>query len=187
MDIRRSLLLAIFFFSGFFLWQAWQAEHAPPPVAAKVEAPASAQPGAPAKELPAPSATPAASGPAAGVPPPTGAPVTGGQTVTVKTDLYTAEVDPVGGVIALISLNKHSDATDHTKPYHVLQRTPERVFVAQAGLIGAGLPNHQTKYELLPGPRELPPGAERVDLRLATTTPNGDVVVDFEIVRVTCD
>ena len=178
MDIRRTLLLAIFCFSGFFLWQAWQAEHAPPPIAPKVEAPASAQPGAPAKELPAPSATPPASGTAAGVPPPTGAQASGGQTVTLKTDLYTAEVDTAGGVITLVSLNKHSDATDHTKPYHVLQRTPERVFVAQAGLIGAGLPNHQTKYEVLPGPRELPPGAERVDLRLATTTPKGDKVVE---------
>ena len=76
-----------------------------------------------------------------------------------------------------MSLNKHSDATDPTKPYHVLQRTPDRVFVAQAGLIGAGLPNHRTTYEALPGPRELAPGAERVDLRLATTTANGDKVV----------
>jgi YidC/Oxa1 family membrane protein insertase len=144
-----------------------------------VESPSSAPPNAPAKDVPAPSATPAATGTAASVPSPTGAQPTGGQKVTIKTDLYTAEVDTAGGVITLISLNKHSDATDPTKPYHVLQRTAERVFVAQVGLVGAGQPNHvQTVYEPLPGPRELAPGAERVDLRLATTLPNGNKVVE---------
>ena len=81
-----------------------------------------------------------------------------GQTVTIKTDLYTADVDTVGGVISRVALAEHRDATDPTKPYLALQRNAERTFVAQSGLIGDGLPNHRTAYEVLPGPRELAPG-----------------------------
>jgi YidC/Oxa1 family membrane protein insertase len=179
MDTRRIILLLIFSFSALFLWQAWQQEHAPPPapVAAKAEAPAPGAPAAPGKGVPT-AAPPPVTSTATGVPPASSAAITpGGQTITIKTDLYTAEVDTAGGVITLVSLNKHADATDPTKPYHVLQRTAERTFVAQAGLIGAGLPNHQTVYEALPGTRDLAAGSDRVDLRLATTTPTGDKVV----------
>ena len=51
---------------------------------------------------------PGAPATAAGVPTPSGAPVVpGGETVTITTDLYTAEIDTVGGVISLVSLSKH--------------------------------------------------------------------------------
>ncbi len=54
MDTRRIILFVIFSFSVLFLWQAWQQEHMPPPLAQK---PAPAAPGAtpaPAKDVPAP-------------------------------------------------------------------------------------------------------------------------------------
>jgi YidC/Oxa1 family membrane protein insertase len=54
-----------------------------------------------------------------------------------------------------------------------LQRNAERTYVAQTGLLGEGLPNHRTVYEALPGPRELAPGADRVELKLVTTAANG--------------
>ncbi|MCC7219041.1 MAG: membrane protein insertase YidC [Burkholderiales bacterium] len=186
MDTRRIILFVIFSFSVLFLWQAWQQEHMPPPVA---QTAAPAVPGAapaPAKDVPAPtvattppSPPPAAGVPASsGVPAPSGAPVAaGGQTVTIKTDLYTAHVDTAGGVLTLVTLDRHRDATDASKPYAALQRSAERTFVAQAGLIGEGLPNHRTQFEALPGPRELVAGADRVELRLKATTATGDPVV----------
>src|SRR5262249_14730389 len=39
------------------------------------------------------------------------------------------------------------------------------------------LPNHRTQYEALPGPRELAPGADHLDLKLQATAPNGIKVV----------
>ncbi len=179
MDTQRLILFVIFTFSGFLLWQAWQREHAPPPaVVQKAAVPVPGQPAAPAKDLPVPSAAavPGADSSvvAPGVPTPTTAAVaSGGETVTIKTDLFTAEIDTVGGVITLVSLNRHRDATDPSKPYYVLQRNAERTFVAQAGLIGDGLPNHRTHYEVLPGPRELAPGSDSIELKLAATAPNG--------------
>ena len=165
MDIQRLILLAIFFSSAFFLWSAWQQEYGPPPPpVAQTTTPAPGQPAAPAQDLPVPSTAPA---PAA----------TAGQKITIKTDLYTAEVDTLGGVISLVSLNKHQDATDPTKPYLALQRTTDRTFIAQAGLIGEGMPNHRTQYTAAPGPRELDPTAQRIELKLNATTPTGDKVV----------
>ena len=146
MDIQRLVLYAIFFSSAFFLWTAWQQEHAPPPppVASK-----SAPSGVPAETgtVPAPMPQAATPAPAAGSVPPAAAAATApaGPSVTVTTDLFTADVDTVGGVISVVALGKHQDATDPTKPYRVLQRNGERVFIAQAGLIGAGWPNHETR------------------------------------------
>jgi YidC/Oxa1 family membrane protein insertase len=184
MDIQRLILFVIFTFSGFMLWQAWQAEHAPPvPIVPKTAAPAPTA--APAKDAPVPQGTVPSAPTAPNIPataapsiPATAAAAPAGQTIAMKTDLYTADVDTVGGVITLVSLDKHRDATDPSKPYRVLQRTGERTFVAQAGLIGPGLPNHQSTYEALPGPRELAPGSDRVELRLAATSPNGNRVVE---------
>ena len=185
MDTRRIILFVIFSFSVLFLWQAWQQENAPPapPKSAAATVPGATPSTEPPKDLPVPTAVPAPPGTpgtpatAAGVPTPSGAPVApGGQKITITTDLYTAEVDTEGGALTLVSLRKHRDATDPTKPYLALQRTAERTFVAQAGLLGEGLPNHRTKYEVLPGPRELADGSDRVELKLRGTGPNGDAV-----------
>jgi YidC/Oxa1 family membrane protein insertase len=166
MDTQRLILFLIFSFSALFLWEAWQKEHAPPP-----PPPVSAVKPA---DLPAPTATTPAGAPSA-VPGNAGA--VAGQSITIKTDLYTAEVDTAGGVITLVALDKHRDATDPSRPYLALQKNAERTFLAQAGLIGEGMPNHRTLYQPLPGPRELVPGTDSVVLRLQTTASNGDRVV----------
>src|SRR5207249_4919300 len=72
---------------------------------------------------------------------------------------------------------EHRDTYDASKPYVLLQRNAERTFVAQSGLTGEGMPNHLTQWQALPGPRELQPGAEKLELRLTATASNGDKVV----------
>ena len=186
MDTQRLILFLVFSFSLLFLWEAWQKHSNPPAPKAAATAPA---PGAPAQkpaDVPSASvpaapgatapATPAGAG-AAAVPGATPAAPAASQLVTVRTDLYTAKIDPVGGVIAEIALNKHRDPHDATKPYLVVQRTGERTSIAQAGLLGEGLPNHRTTYEVLPGPRELPAGADSFDVKLAATGSHGEKVV----------
>src|SRR6266550_3020220 len=124
MDTQRLILFLIFAFSALFLWEAWQKENAPAPP------PQSVKNATKSAELPPPSApTPSAS--QAPVPSETGA--AAGQTITIKTDLYTAEIDTAGGVITLVALDKHHDAQDPNKPYLALQKNAERTFVAQAG------------------------------------------------------
>ncbi|HQR10324.1 MAG TPA: membrane protein insertase YidC [Casimicrobiaceae bacterium] len=179
MDTQRIILFIIFSFSSFLLWGEWQKAHAPVPPPAVQAAPGASQgAAAPAKDLPVPSATTGTPAiPAAGAVPGQAAAAPAGQTITIRTDLYTAEVDTAGGVIKMIALDKHRDSHDPTKPYLALQRNAERIYVAQAGLLGEGMPNHRTLYEALPGPRELGKDDDRVELRLAATTPAGDKVV----------
>jgi YidC/Oxa1 family membrane protein insertase len=168
MDTQRLILFLIFSFSALFLWEAWQKEHAPSPVVA-VPKPA---------DLPTPSATaPAVTQGAIPGNAASATPLPAGQTIKISTDLYTADVDTVGGVIMMIALDKHRDTHDTSKPYLALQRSAERTFVAQAGLVGDGLPNHRTVYQALPGPRELAPGQDTIELKLEATAANGDKVV----------
>ena len=177
MDTQRIILFIVFSFSAFLLWGEWQKSHAPV-VAPTQQAAPGGQGAAPSKDLPIPSTGIAAvPAPVAGAVPAQSAAAPAGQTITIRTDLYTAEVDTLGGVISLVALNQHHDSHDTAKPYLALQRNAERTYVAQSGLIGGGLPNHLTLYEALPGARELAPGADRVELKLAATTANGDKVV----------
>src|SRR5439155_4950471 len=97
MDTQRLILFLIFAFSALFLWEAWQKEHAPAPPPVK-SAPKS-------NELPSQAAAPPPGAPSSPAPVPgEAAPSAAGQTITIKTDLYTAEVDTVGGTITLVAL-----------------------------------------------------------------------------------
>ena len=173
MDTQRLILWLIFSFSAVMLWQAWEREHNPPPVSTLAPAApgqaTTAQPGAPAPGIPTPAPVP-------GAPPVATVPVAS-QTIEVRTDLFVADIDTVGGVVSRVALDKHRDAQDSSKPYLALQRNAERTFVAQAGLIGDGMPNHRTAYEALPGPRTLAAGADQLQVKLQATASNGDKVV----------
>jgi len=174
MDTQRLILWLIFSFSGLMLWQAWEREHNPPAPPA-VSAPRPVEPGVPAAGVPAATQPPVTATSSAA--PPAAAAPTSGQTVEIRTDLYVADIDTVGGTITRVALDKHRDAQDPTKPYLALQRNADRTFIAQAGLIGDGLPNHRTPYEVLPGPRALAAGADTLQVKLQAVAPNGDKVV----------
>ncbi|HEY2969501.1 MAG TPA: membrane protein insertase YidC [Casimicrobiaceae bacterium] len=170
MDTQRLILFVIFSFSAFILWDRWQAEHRPPvPTSAPTTArPSSDTPSAVPRAAPAASAPNA---PAAGVP----APATG-EKIEIKTDRYVADVDTLGGVITQVALTQHRDTDHPDKPYLLLQRNENRTFLAQSGLIGEGLPNHHTLWQAVPGPRELGPGMDKLDLKLTATTLTGATV-----------
>ena len=175
MDTQRLILFLVFSFSLMFLWEAYQKQVNPP-----APVPAKTSPAAPQKPADVPTVTPPASPPstaAPGVPPAApGTAAVQGEQVTVRTDLYTATIDSIGGVVSEVALARHRDATDPKKPYKVIQRG-DAVSIAQAGLLGEGLPNHRTPYRILPGPRELQPGQNTLQVKLEATAANGNPVV----------
>jgi YidC/Oxa1 family membrane protein insertase len=178
LDTRRLILMLIFAFSAFYLWQAWERERNPLPPPQTAGAPATPQQAQQPGATGVPAGATATSAPSAAVPggaPPTAA-APAGQIVTVNTDLYTADVDTNGGVITRVALLQHRDALDTSKPYVALVRNADRTFVAQSGLIGDGMPNHRTAWEVQPGPRDLTPGSDRIELKLSATAANGDKV-----------
>ena len=175
MDTQRLILFFIFTFSLLLLWDAWEKERRPKP-----------QPPAPqpAAGVPAP-ALPAASGeqkPAAGASAPAAAPAVPGagpatakgEVVTVRTDLYVAEVDTFGGGIRRLELLAHKDTVDPTKNFVLFG--PDHQYGAQSGLIGEGLPNHRVQWRAVPGERELAAGAQSLELRLVADGPPGVTV-----------
>src|SRR5689334_19536094 len=173
MDTQRLILFVIFSFSALFLWEAWQREHRPPPAPVTQAAPGTST----EAPLPSVTSTPAATATPANPNAASPAAAPAGETITIRTDLYTADVETAGAVITQIALNEHREADDNNRPYLLLQKSAERTFVAQSGLLGEGLPNHRTLWQALPGPRELVPGADALQLALQASAANGDKVV----------
>ncbi len=169
MDSQRLILFVIFSFSLLMLWEAWQKENRPAPapqVAAKVATPTPSATGAAAT----PGATPAVAASPDAVPA-TAASAVARERIKVRTDLFLAEIDTLGGDIAYLELLQQKDTLDQKKNFLLLG--PEHRYVAQAGLVGPGLPNHTTLYRASVKEAELQPGQDKLELRLEATGPEG--------------
>ena len=185
MDFQRLILLVIFSMSGVFLFQAWQKENAPPKPVAPIVAPAEKKGDVPTAAAPGAGSVPGATtaAPVAGAVPGATAPVVGaGEVFTVKTDLFEAKINTLGGVIEEVALKDHRDGADKSKPYYVLMKTKDRTHVAQSGLIGAGLPNHNTAYSRVSTNTDMGAAAS-LEVRLSAPNTGGgktDLVYTFK-------
>lgn len=172
MDSQRLVLFFVFTMSVFLLYEAWQRDHQQSPAATAVSA--SVTP------TPTPGATPAQ--PVAGVPPapsaallqnpsapPTVAASSRGQIIKVETDLYRAEISTSGGDLVRLELLKHGGTLDRTKTFVLFSQSSEHVYIAQSGLIGGSLPNHQTVYTAQAAEYKLANGAADLEIRLEAT------------------
>lgn len=165
MDQRRLILFLIFSFAVLMLWEGWQKQHQPAPVAA-VSAPAAGEaPGA----VPTPSASaanvaalPDARGAAANAP-----------RVVVRTDVLVAEVSAEGGSIARMELTRHKSKDDATRNFVLFDDGVEHLYAAQSGLIGEGLPSHKTLFALPAGEQVLKDGEDSLTVRLEAPAQNG--------------
>ena len=160
MDTQRLILLFIFSFSLLMLWQEWERTRHPKPV--PVAQQQEAQSGVPSPAKPAP---PQAVAPATAKTSPGADAAATGETVRVTTDLIVAEIDSVGGTLRRVELIRHKDSKDRSKNLVLLG--PEHRYVAQSGLTGEAGPNHRTSWRVLPGDRELAPGRDAFEVRLA--------------------
>jgi YidC/Oxa1 family membrane protein insertase len=192
MDIQRTILLIIFGMSLVFLWDAWMrhqgqpALFAPPPAEKKAVAadPVAPPPAAVVNGVPAPAAVPGAAVPAVADPKVTPAPVAAVERIRIETDVVRADIDPTGAVLARVELLQHRVAPDWTAAGLIglitgkrhdpvanvvlLDWTQERVYLARTGLTGAAdvrLPNHLTPFTPLPGPRQLAPGQDVLEVK----------------------
>jgi YidC/Oxa1 family membrane protein insertase len=184
MDIQRLIAFVVFSFSALLLWDAWQKHNAP-----HVPAQQAAVAGKPAGgTAPTPSAALApqggASAPAAGPGAPAAAPVDAtGQPVTVKTDLFEAELNTAGGDIRRVTLFKVFSALDRTKPLTLLAPDPKQYFVTQSGLLGEGLPSHKSAYSVESNAYSLAEGQNEVEVRLVAKGVSGAEVVKKFVFR----
>jgi len=168
MDTQRLILFFIFGFSVLMLWDAWEKEQRPKPVA-QVVAPAA---------VPGPAAKPAASAPAAATAaapavsvPGAATPAAKGEKVVVRTDLVVAEIDTLGATLKRVELLRHKDAKDATQNLVLLG--PEHQYEAQSGLTGDGGPNHRTLWIVQPGEHTLAAGAQTLEVRFSAQGKDG--------------
>jgi YidC/Oxa1 family membrane protein insertase len=156
MDFQRLFLFLIFAFSLMLVWDGWQ-RYQHPERYVQQESPTG-------KTAEKPS-LPAASGRAAIAQQASQRPA--GKTVYVKTDLLEADISTVGGDISRLALLKHPDAEDKNKPLVLFQRGEgTHNYAAQSGLLGAGLPNHNSPFVADQDRYELAGTADQVQVRL---------------------
>jgi YidC/Oxa1 family membrane protein insertase len=171
-DIRRTILMVVFSMSLLMLWDRWQLHQGQPSLFGGLSKPAATQTSTP-PAAPAASGVPAAASPQIATPtntaaaPGQAAPL--GELVTVTTDTVKASFDSIGGQLARLELLQHADHGNGGAPVVLFDRSSERLYLAQTGLItnqaGPALPNHTTPMKLAEGPRELAPGQDALSLR----------------------
>ncbi len=200
-DMRRTLLWVVFSMSLFLLYDAWNrhnghASFFSPPRAATAPA-AGAGTGLPGGETPAAMA-PSSSGQGAAVPaggaaaksPP--APL---QT-TITTDLFKATFSSDGATLSRLELlkqpeyrekalfepivdlfSRRSNQDEAGRHVVLLDESPERLYLAQTGLIpaagGSGLPNHHTSMTVTSTARALQPGQDAMQVRFESPAVGG--------------
>lgn len=168
MDNRRLILLLVFSFSLVMLWDAWQ-KYNQPKVAAQIAALTTSANGSP---VPVPSATKPAPASKTSVPALATAPKAAlGEVVSIKTDLFVADVSLLGGDLIGLELKNYKETNDKKKNFSLFDTRHQ--YAAQSGLIGEGLPNHKTKFTVSAGSRELEPDAKTIQLRLEAPVVDG--------------
>lgn len=169
-DTRRTILLVVFSFSLFLIWDAWNKHTGEP----SVFSPPAATKATPAATVTAPVASglpPATSQPSAASLPtvPTVAAAGSSERVDVTTDVLKTTLDTRGGSLVRVEFLRQVDPLDRTKNMVLLDQSAQRLYVAQTGLVppagGAGLPNHHAAMKVVPGERVLKDGANTIQVR----------------------
>lgn len=178
MDIKRTVLWAIFFVSAIMLFDNWQREHGRPsmffPNPAATKTTAGSAPGASGSAAQA--ATPAAAGTAA---PSLSAstPQAAAQLVQFGTDVYQGAIDTRGGTLEKLTLTRNSDPKQADLNVTLFDRTANHTYVARTGLIGGDFPNHNDVYTVVPGPHSLTGDQKSFQIVLESPVKGGVKVV----------
>ncbi|HYM47266.1 MAG TPA: membrane protein insertase YidC [Burkholderiaceae bacterium] len=207
-DIQRTILLVIFGFSLFLLWDRWQVYNGRPAMFGTAPTPQQAAP-APTPATVVTATPPSSAGvpqvPSPAVPTPAAVDATpvsrasGVAPLVIQTDLLRASIDPLGAVVSRVELLQQAVAPDWTASGLIglvtgkkhdpnattvlLDVAPNRVYVAQSGIIGGDFPNHRTPFAFVGGPTELAPGQDRLDVRFSAESGGVRVIKTYTFYR----
>jgi len=170
MDSQRLILFFVFSFSAFLLLDAWQRDKLPPAPAVAVSdkaaksTPSAAQVPVPGDKLAVPQPS---------VPQQERRAQEADTTLKIETDLFIARIGTRGGDLRHLQFKKHRDTLDKNKDFVLFDSSPERTYIAQSGLIGAGLPNHHTIFKASGASFQLAEGQDRLEVRLTSSAADG--------------
>lgn len=156
----RSVLFLTFSLSIVLLWNSWQLSQQQP--VAQVSSVAVTSTGVP-KVNTSNIAVPSGSGAVAVA---AQKKTSAGQVITVQTDYLIAEINTVGGDLRRLEFLQQRDSKDKNKPFVLLQEQGAHTYIAQTGLLGAGLPNHNTEFIAQASEYQLAKDKDTVEVRL---------------------
>ena len=129
MESQRSFLLIGLAMVGFLLWQQWQLDYGPQPVAPiTTSAPASTQ-----LDMPNSDDVPPATSLEQGF---VATSTSGGKIISVITDTLILSIDTKGGDVVSADLAKFPLEEGSSESYSLLRPSGDKLFIAQSGLIG---------------------------------------------------
>ena len=180
-DIRRTILWVVFSASLFLLWDGWNKHNGHPSFfAPPLAKPVASVPSGGATAASASAGVPVAAtmaGSAAAVPSTAASAPTASEVVVINTDVLKASFDSRGGDLVRLEFKAYTDATDPTHPVVLFDRSAQRVYLAQTGLVttqsGLSLPNHLTVMSVVPGERSLKDGVDALTLRFVSPDTSG--------------
>ena len=164
MDFQRLFLFIIFFFSVFLLWNGWQRNQHPE---IQVSHEANSASSMPAVAITKVEDKPNANAVVAQQKHPAG------QKITVKTDWLEAEINTIGGDLRHLALLQHRDTQDKSKFFMLLEEQKAHTYIAQTGLLGAGLPTHNMEFTAQASEYQLAEGKDTLEIRLLATETAG--------------
>ena len=188
-DIRRTILWVIFGFSMVMLWDQWQVFNGQkatffPSASQSAKAPAASSPavGTPAgsaSSVPSSSAGSMVASTPGAVPTgaPSTAPAAAKERVVVNTDVLSLTFDSEGGTLVHSVFTKHKDMTNKDVGFVLLDESPNRIYVAQSGLIagsaGGTFPTHKAMMTVVPGERTLKDGENELQVKFESADMGG--------------
>jgi YidC/Oxa1 family membrane protein insertase len=175
-DIRRTILWVIFGFSLIMLWDQWQVYSGRQPTFLPSQHPvaSSAAPAASAMPPTAASAPAAAGSAVPATAPAEAAPVAAAprERITVSTDVLQLTFDTEGGSIVGSGFLQYPVSSADPQPFVLLDDSPQRVYLAQSGLIGGPFPTHKTPMKFS-GERKLADGQDQLVVKFASQPVGG--------------
>ena len=171
MDIKRTILWAIFFVSAIMLFDNWQRSHGRP----SMFFPSATQSHKAAGSAPDASNAPGSAPAAAGLPAVAGAPAANAsqpqpaaQLVHFTTDVYSGDIDTRGGTLQKLTLTKTAEGKTDLN-VTLFDQTANHTYLARTGLFGGDFPNHNDVYTAMPGPRSL--AADQKSMQISFESP----------------
>lgn len=172
MEHLRLLLIVALTFTGFQLWEAWQKDYGPAPVATHSTDTRAATDGSAPQSPTPPNAVPQASA----VPDDTAqAPSTAATLITAKSDLLELKISTAGGTLESVKLLGYpTTSAAGAPPVELLGTDADRAFIQESGLTGSdGLPTHHSIYSADAQSYVLADGDDKLVVPMRWTTPGG--------------
>ena len=150
MENQRTLLYLSLFFILFLIWQAWQKDYGPQPIAsAPIDNQVRTTNGQPASvsvnDIPE-SVRPAEDKTVPNIPQ-----ASGSRSVHVVTDVFDIEIDTRGGDIRRLNLRQYAKSSElKDEAYELFTELESKFHIAQSGLLSANdsAPNHHSIYSI---------------------------------------